>query len=645
MTAARRGFLRHLALGSLSATLIPMTAQAAWAERAVAASTGTDAAQGTDLTWTRRLTGRYKAVHDSPDIGGGLGVLRAGIVSAPLMAAFNVSASAISPVIVLRHAGYHRPHRDVRCTLTRRGRDESPRHDAPRKHHANVTYRRATYRRATCRRETCVSLTMDFSLRNRQRLVGPLALAVLSMPLPAQPTHTAGPDLRAAIPAIEAYIAQQMQRNRIPGVAVAIVSNDSVIYARGFGTDGFGAPLTERTGFVLGSMSKSVTALAIMQLVERNLVQLDAPVQQYLPWFRVADPSASARITVRQLLHHTSGIPTRAPRATGAAGTLDGQVRALADVALNNAPGAVHEYASPNYLVLGAIVEAVSQRSYASYVQESIFTPLGMRDSYVDQATALEREHPGRLSSGHVYLLGFPVARTLPHEAGRLPSAALISSAADMGRFLVAQMRTESSEVLSAAGFAQMHTGGAPSNGFSYAFGWRDGTIAGEHAVHHGGIVPHFWGKMVMLPDRHLGVVVLTNVSSAIPWPIAPTSHVMADEIAATLTGVPLPEPSGKHRWLFGAIGATMLLVILKQLRGLLRILRAWSTGARAPGAGMSMIADLAFVAAVAFGIPILAGLSWSELLSAAPDVAWWLIIAATVSLVTAGARRVRLPR
>lgn len=198
--------------------------------------------------------------------------------------------------------------------------------------------------------------------------------------------------------------------------------------------------------------------------------------------------------------------------------------------------------------MLGAIVEAVSRRSYASYVQASIFAPLSMRDSHVDQTIALDREQSGRLSSGHVYVFGFPVARTLPHEGDRLPTAALISSAADMGRFLVAQLRTDSSDVLSAAGFAQMHAGGAPSNGFSYAFGWRDGTIAGERAVHHGGIVPHFRGKIVMLPDRRLGVVVLTNVSSAIPWPIAPTSHVMADEIAAALMGVTLPVPSDTHR-------------------------------------------------------------------------------------------------
>jgi hypothetical protein len=95
----RRDFLQQLALGSLSAS------QAAWAERAVSAPFNHGDAQAYDLSWTRRLTGKYKAVYDSPDIGGGLGVLRAGIVSAQYMAAFNVPVSALSPVIVLRHDG------------------------------------------------------------------------------------------------------------------------------------------------------------------------------------------------------------------------------------------------------------------------------------------------------------------------------------------------------------------------------------------------------------------------------------------------------------------------------------------------------------------------------------------------------------
>ncbi len=455
----------------------------------------------------------------------------------------------------------------------------------------------------------------------------------------AQSVRLSGPD----IPAIERYVAQQMERNRIPGVALAIVYQDSVIYSRGFGTDGFGHDVTEHTGFVLGSMSKSITALAVMQLVEQHLVELDAPVQRYLPWFRVAaaddDTNPASRITIRHLLLHSSGIPTNAPRATGASRTLTDQVRVLARVKLHHAPGFVHEYASPNYQVLGAMLEAVTGRSFADYVQQSIFAPLGMRDSRTASPPA---SRDGRVSRGHTYVFGFPMALTLPHESDRLPAAGLISSASDMGTFLAAHLRgahaRDSSGVLSTAGFAQMHTGGATAEGFSYAFGWREGQLANTRAVHHGGIVPNFRGKMVMLPDVGVGVVVLTNVSSAVPWPIAPTSHVMADAIAASMVGVPLTTPSDRHRWLFGAIAVAMALLVVHQIRILMSARRKSRTI-------FGNVIDVLFVAIVLFVLPRLAGMSWPEFIITTPDIAGWLVVVACLSLATVAVQFVRRPR
>ena len=102
---------------------------------------------------------------------------------------------------------------------------------------------------------------------------------------------------------IDAHIERQMERLNMPGVALAIVEGDKVVYLRGFGRarPGGEAP-TPQTPFIIGSLTKSFTALAVMQLAEDGKVELDDPVQRYLPWFRVADPLASARITVRHLL-------------------------------------------------------------------------------------------------------------------------------------------------------------------------------------------------------------------------------------------------------------------------------------------------------------------------------------------------------
>ena len=109
--------------------------------------------------------------------------------------------------------------------------------------------------------------------------------------------------------AIDAYMKERMQALKIPGAALAIVQGDQIEYSQGYGVaDSTGRAVTPQTPFLLGSLSKSFTALAIMQLAEDNKLELDAPVQKYLPWFQIADKKASSEITVRQLINQTSGF-------------------------------------------------------------------------------------------------------------------------------------------------------------------------------------------------------------------------------------------------------------------------------------------------------------------------------------------------
>jgi CubicO group peptidase (beta-lactamase class C family) len=111
--------------------------------------------------------------------------------------------------------------------------------------------------------------------------------------------------------------------------------------------------------------------------------------------------------------------------------------RALGDVELEHPPGAAYEYSSPNYQVLGLIIQEVSGQPFGEYVQHNIFDPLGMDDSFTSQA---EAQQAGTMASGHRYWFGRPVAADLPFEEGRLPSAALISSSEDMAHYLIAQL-------------------------------------------------------------------------------------------------------------------------------------------------------------------------------------------------------------
>jgi CubicO group peptidase (beta-lactamase class C family) len=133
-------------------------------------------------------------------------------------------------------------------------------------------------------------------------------------PAPAKPVTRSSPyDAAAPYGAIDAYVEKQMRRLKIPGVSLAIVEGDEIVHLRGFGRSRPGGePPSPHTPLPIASLTKSFTALAVMQLVEAGKIELDAPVQRYLPWFQVADPQASAQMTVRHLLNQTSGLPTSA---------------------------------------------------------------------------------------------------------------------------------------------------------------------------------------------------------------------------------------------------------------------------------------------------------------------------------------------
>jgi CubicO group peptidase (beta-lactamase class C family) len=175
-------------------------------------------------------------------------------------------------------------------------------------------------------------------------------------------TPTNPPDFAA----IDRYVQKQMDETRMPGVALGIVKGDRIVHLKGFGeADPSGRAVTPQTPFIIGSTTKSFTALAVMQLVEAGKVELDVPVQRYLPWFRVADEEASARITVRNLLNHTSGLSRAAGGESllekdSTKGALERAVRSLRAVELDRPVGKSFEYSNLNYTTLGLIVQTVS---------------------------------------------------------------------------------------------------------------------------------------------------------------------------------------------------------------------------------------------------------------------------------------------
>ena len=252
----------------------------------------------------------------------------------------------------------------------------------------------------------------------------PFVIAVFAINSIGGPSHGSVSRPPASDAEIEAFVADQVRDTGIPGAAVAIVRDGRVSDARGFGVaDDAGRPVTAITPFVIGSLSKPITATAVLQLVEAGRIRLDDPVRVHLPEFGLADPGAADAITIRQLLDQTSGLPTSAGQRplNGPVSDLGLQVRALADVRPAAAPGAAYAYSNANYLVLGRLVEVVSGEPFATYVQEHVFGVLGMTHASADRPTAV------RNGLGAAHRLWFGIARdgraTRPPgpRAGRLP--------------------------------------------------------------------------------------------------------------------------------------------------------------------------------------------------------------------------------
>ncbi len=345
--------------------------------------------------------------------------------------------------------------------------------------------------------------------------------------------------------AIDAYVKGQMRRLKIPGAALAIVEGGEIVHLRGYGRarPGGDAP-TSQTPFFIGSLTKSITALAVMQLVEGGKVVLDAPVQRYLPWFHVADPQASAQMTVRHLLNQTSGLPMIAGNVALAdmddrPDATERQVRALATLKLGRPVGAKWEYSNLNYNVLGLVVEAASGESYTDYVRDHIFIPLEMSRTYTSKTAAKQNG----LARGHRHWFSFPFpAPQLPVPWGSLPSGQLISCAEDMAHYLIAHLnggRYGEAQILSAAGIDELHRGVAEfaygSLGAGrYGMGWFETAVEGTTVYSHGGNVPDFSAFMVLVPEQNKGAVVLFNAD---PYGLPMITEEVGMGLTAVLAG------------------------------------------------------------------------------------------------------------
>lgn len=320
---------------------------------------------------------------------------------------------------------------------------------------------------------------------------------------------------------IDAFVHERMESLNIPGAALAIVRDGEIVHLAGYGVaNEAGDPVTPQTPFLLASLSKPITAVAVMQLAEAEQIELDAPIQQYLPWLLPDTP-----ITVRHLLHQTSGLDEtqgyRRNLEPDGPDALAQSIRQLADTELNHPPGTVFEYTNSNYDILGLLIETVTGQPYPDYIQAQIFTPLAMNNSF----TALSEARAAGMSSAFYPFFGRQTSFDgwMPYTRAVRPSAGLIGSAEDLAHFTLAQLqdgRYQSTQLLSPAGMAALHAPD-PATGpdVQYAMGWAvwsfdDAALPGDEAptaLSHGGEWLGFSNLMLLIPEYDLGLVLLMN--------------------------------------------------------------------------------------------------------------------------------------
>lgn len=366
------------------------------------------------------------------------------------------------------------------------------------------------------------------STRLISALVLCFALSASLLPLPlasAQQAATAtasatAQDYSAALAAIEKALDDRRKELGIPGISLAIVKDDQIIYLKGIGLKDIDRklPVTPDTRFAIGSASKAFTGMLAVMAADDGKMSLDDSPKKFLPYFTLKDQEAAAKITIRDLLAHRSGLNrTDLAMVTGMLNREElirvaGQAKPTAKL------GEKFQYQNIMYTAAGEAVAKAENSTWDKLIATRIFKPLGMNNS----DTSSEAMQKARdFSLGYDYNPSTKVTRRLPQRAipAAAPAGAINSSARDMAqwlRLMLANGAYNGKRIVSEKGYdelvrKQMNIAGP----VDYGLGWFLRDWKGHKVVEHGGNIDGFNSQVALMPDQKLGFVLLTNVTAS----------------------------------------------------------------------------------------------------------------------------------
>ena len=341
---------------------------------------------------------------------------------------------------------------------------------------------------------------------------------------------------------LDKVVEAEIKAGNTPGAAVAVVSGDRIVYAKGFGltsAEEGGAAVTPDTLFRMGSTTKMFTAAALVTLAGEGKLRLDAPIGDFVKNL----PPKIAALTAHQLLSQSSGLRDFAPTVTSDDdGALAKNIRAWNDELFFTEPNRIYSYSSPNYWLAGFIVEELSGKPYSDAMRELVFKPLGMKRTTLRPLEAMTYT----LALGHNVEKGSAVViRPIANNVAKYPGGSIYSSVNELARFAAAMMnagRLEGRQAL-----AQLVVEELPKPQFYlpgeerafYGYGLLGFESGGVKTVSHGGVSSGYGSTIMFAPEHKFAVIVLTNRNGG----TLPRTRQRAMELALPLKPDPAEQP------------------------------------------------------------------------------------------------------
>ena len=326
---------------------------------------------------------------------------------------------------------------------------------------------------------------------------------------------------------LDAYIEQAMKDWQVPGLAISIVKDDSLIFARGYGVREIGkeAKVDEHTIFVIASNSKAFTASLLGMLVEEEKISWDDKVADYMREFQMVDPYITREINIKDLLTHRSGLPT-----FGGDHLWIGSTRSREDIITRirylkpTKPFRTHfQYQNLMFLVAGELIPKITGQSWDEAMKERIFEPLGMVES---MTTMRELKNKQNVAIPHEIVGGKVTPVAYDYMDNLAPAGGIKSNVVDMAQWMRLNLNGglfKGKQILSSRVIKEMHNiqFPLPISSFSeeklgtrfsgYGLGWGISDYKGRKMISHGGGLSGMISRQVLIPEENLGVIVLTN--------------------------------------------------------------------------------------------------------------------------------------